>query len=57
MALPPIISCFVKIQNGSTSLVPAYPGCPGKKGCQTGVATAAAIVIVVNCLTMIFKFT
>ena len=27
----PIISCFVKIQNGLTLLVPAYPGCPGKE--------------------------
>jgi len=27
----PIISCFIKIQNGSAFLVPAYPGCPGKR--------------------------
>jgi len=26
-----IISCFIKIQTGLTSLVPAYPGCPGKE--------------------------
>jgi len=25
----PVISCFVKIQNGLTFLVPAYPGCRG----------------------------
>jgi len=25
----PIISCFIKIQNGLTFLVPAYLGCPG----------------------------
>jgi len=31
MPLPPIISCFFKIQNGSTFLVPAYPGCHGKE--------------------------
>ena len=31
LPLPPIISCFNKIQNGSVFLVPAYPGCPGKK--------------------------
>jgi len=31
MAQPPIISCFIKIQNGSTFLVPAYPGYSGKK--------------------------
>jgi len=28
MPLPPIISCFIKIQNGSAFLV---PGCPGKR--------------------------
>jgi len=27
----PIISCFIKIQNGFTFLVPAYPHCPGKE--------------------------
>ena len=27
----PIISCFIKIQNGLTFPVPAYPGCPGKE--------------------------
>ena len=27
----PIISCFIKVQNGLTFLVPAYPGCPGKE--------------------------
>ena len=27
----PIISCFIKIQNSLTFLVPAYPGCPGKE--------------------------
>jgi len=31
MPLPPIISCSIKIQNGSAFLVPAYPGCPGKE--------------------------
>jgi len=25
-----IVSCFIKIQNGFTFLVPAYPACPGK---------------------------
>ena len=37
MPLPPVISCFIKIQNDSAFLVPAYPGCPGKKllhGCS-----------------------
>jgi len=30
MPLPSIISCFIKIQNGSGFLVPAYPSCTGK---------------------------
>ena len=31
MPLSPIIFCFIKIQNGLTFLLPAYPGCPGKQ--------------------------
>ena len=27
----PVISCFIKIQNGFTFLVPVYPGCHGKE--------------------------
>jgi len=27
----PIISCFIRIQNGSAFLVPAYSSCPGKE--------------------------
>ena len=27
----PIISCLIEIQTRFTFLVPAYPGCPGKK--------------------------
>jgi len=27
----PVVSCFIKIQNGFTFLVPAYPGRPGKE--------------------------
>jgi len=27
----PIISCFIKIQNGLTFLVSGYPGCPGNR--------------------------
>jgi len=26
-----VSSCFIKIQNGTASLVSAYPGCPGKE--------------------------
>jgi len=36
----PIISCSSKIQNGLPFLVPAYPGCPGKRplnGCSVVV--------------------
>jgi len=32
MPLPLIISCFSKIQIGFTFLLPAHPGCPGKRG-------------------------
>jgi len=32
MVIDPIVSCFIKIQNSSAFQVPAYPGCPGKKG-------------------------
>jgi len=42
MPLPPIISGFIKIQNGFAFLVPAYLGCPGwKKGryCSLCLAT------------------
>jgi len=31
MLLPPIISRFSKVQNGSAFLVPAYTGCTGKE--------------------------
>ena len=31
MPLPLTVSCFSKIQFGFTSLVPAYPGSPGKR--------------------------
>jgi len=30
-----IISCFIKIQNGLTFLVPAYPGCAGKEAAKS----------------------
>jgi len=32
MPLPLTVSCFSKIQNDFTFLVPAHPGSPGKKG-------------------------
>jgi len=31
MLLPLTVSCFSKIQTGSTFLVPAHPGSPGKR--------------------------
>ena len=36
----PIISCLIKIQTGFTILVPAHPGCPGKRplnGCCSSI--------------------
>jgi len=40
----PVISCFIKIQNHLTFLVPAYPGCPGKEA-----ATRRMCVFVFHC--------
>jgi len=31
MPLPLTVSCFSKIQTGFAFLVPAHPGCPGKR--------------------------
>ena len=31
MPLPLTVSCFSKIQIGFTFLIPAHPGCPGKR--------------------------
>jgi len=33
MPLPPILSCFIKMQVDLTFLVPVYPGCPGRGVC------------------------
>jgi len=45
-----IISCFLKIQNGFTFLVPAYPGCPRKEATEWlwYVCVPAALEAVVN---------
>ena len=41
MPLPPVISCFIKIQIGLSFVEPVYPGCRGKEAvkqvwCVTG---------------------
>ena len=33
----PIMSCFIKIHNGLTFLIQAYPGCPGKKAIKSEI--------------------
>jgi len=45
----PIISCFLKIQNGFTFLVPAYPGCPGKEAVKQVLACSEYIMFAVFC--------
>jgi len=51
----PIISCFIKIQNGLTFLVPAYSGCLGKEAikwmsvcCDTITASVLMAIFVAN---------
>jgi len=48
MPLPPIISCFSKIQNGSAFLVPAYQGCPGKRPLNVCVCVNVIFTILVR---------
>ena len=47
MPLPLTVSCFSKIQIGFTFLVPAHPGCPGKRAvkrvCVYKVITSEAL--------------
>ena len=48
MPLPPIISCFIRIQNGSAFLISAYHGCPGKRrlnGCLNRVLLARDVAV------------
>jgi len=53
MPLPLTVSCFSKIQNGFTFLVPAHLGSPGKRAvkrvCVLSVKTANALVSKVRC--------
>jgi len=42
MPLPLTVSCFSKIQIGFTFLVPAYPGCPGKRAVKRVCVCAVA---------------
>jgi len=44
----PIISCFIKIQNGFILMMPAYPGCPGKQAVKR-MSVCPAYVLLVHC--------
>ena len=39
-----VISCFIKMQNGSAFLVPAYPGCPGKEAIKWVIGCSSCSV-------------
>ena len=41
----PTISCFIKIQIGSTFLVPTYPGCPGKRQLNGCLSIALVMIL------------
>ena len=43
MQLPLTVSCSSKIQIGFTFLVPAYPGCPGKKRPLNGCCCCCSV--------------
>jgi len=45
MPLPLTVSCFSKIQIGSTFLVPAHPGSPGKRAARVSVCNEENVVI------------
>jgi len=49
MPLPPIISCFIKIQNGSAFQIPAYPGYPGKEAVNWVLSFLACVDEFGNC--------
>jgi len=56
MPLPPIISCFTKLQNGSAFLVTAYPGCPRKNAVKTDiVAVELCVKQQCDCGTVIYN--
>jgi len=43
--------CFIKIQNGSTILVPAYPGCPGNGPLNGWLSVCLSV-----CLQLMYYF-
>jgi len=70
MPLPLTVSCFSKIEIGSTFLVPAHPGSPGKRAVKwvcvcvcvcilvfTARRCASAIFAVVGCLSICLSAT
>jgi len=46
MPLPLTVSCFNKIQNGFTFLVPAHPSSPGKGPLNGCVCVCVCVVII-----------
>jgi len=48
MPLPLTASRFSKIQIGSTFLVPAHPGSPGKRAIKRGVAAATHSITIIT---------
>ena len=59
MLLPLTVSCFSKIQIGSTFLVPAHPGSPGQRAVKRARARACVCVFhifISHLLFIIFIF-
>jgi len=47
----PIISCFIKIHNGLTFLVPAYPGCL-ERACVKWMSICKVVIVAVTASSM-----
>jgi len=61
MPLPLTVSCFSKIQDGFTFLVPAHPGSPGQRivkrvyvCASTTIHSILVFVVQFMCLTVLF---
>ena len=52
MPLPLTVSCFSKIQIGSTFLVPADPGSPGQRAVKR---TSVCVCVVCICMMLVFR--
>jgi len=53
MPLPLTVSCFSKIQIGSTFLVPAHPGSPGKRAVKRVCVCVSVCLLVLCTLVMV----